>query len=224
MNSWVVGEGLPEGELQYQVELGPDAIAVLDLAWPDGLQPGLSDPVALLLDESVETLEAAAKAGFRYLDDIDEFKDYVRSEILARAIAPQPEELPSVESEVQLPAHARQLFYQHLDRPTPKTEQLRYQVRGYVALVRAEARKREFVDVPMAETIGQRFMELLDWLDRPEIDDGYVKLVAAGVHYFCSHDDAINDYEIGGFDDDAEVLNSVALHLGRHDLTIPLDV
>ncbi len=58
-------------------------MAVLDLAWPDGLQAGLSVPVALLINEGPETEEAANRAGYRYFTDVDEFRAYVRREILA---------------------------------------------------------------------------------------------------------------------------------------------
>ena len=85
--SWVVGRGLPEGELLYEVadEESGEPLVVLDLAWPDGLQPGLSQPVALLLGEGPETLTAAQAAGFRYFTDPARFREYVREDILAEA-------------------------------------------------------------------------------------------------------------------------------------------
>ena len=57
-------------------------IAILDLAWPEGLQEGLSQPVALLIDEGRDTEEAANSQGFRFFTDVDTFKKYVGSEIL----------------------------------------------------------------------------------------------------------------------------------------------
>lgn len=83
--TWVVELGLPEGELLWELvdEDTNRPLAALDLAWPEGLQPGLSQPVALLIDESHETEEAANAAGFRYFTSIDAFKEYVRREILA---------------------------------------------------------------------------------------------------------------------------------------------
>ncbi len=83
-NDWVRSQGLPEGRLLYEIadpETG-EPIAVLDLAWPSGLQERLSEPVALLIGEEKETLEAANKAGFSYFTDIDDFKRYVREKIL----------------------------------------------------------------------------------------------------------------------------------------------
>jgi hypothetical protein len=83
-NIWVTEQGLPEGEFMFEVvDLATnEPLAVLDLAWPDGLQAGLSKPVALLIDEPFETLEAANAAGFTYFTDVVDFKNYVSTEVL----------------------------------------------------------------------------------------------------------------------------------------------
>lgn len=83
-NIWVTEQGLPEGEFMLEVvDLATnEPLAILDLAWPEGLQTGLSRPVALLIDEPSETLEAANTAGYLYFTDLVEFKDYVRREVL----------------------------------------------------------------------------------------------------------------------------------------------
>ena len=84
-NNWVQAQGLPQGECMYELadaETGR-AIAVLDLAWPNGLQEGYSQPVALLLDKGKEVEEAANLAGYRYFTDMAPFKQYVQREILA---------------------------------------------------------------------------------------------------------------------------------------------
>ena len=81
---WVAEQGLPEGELSYEV-LDTQGIvrAYLDLAWPEGLQTGYSKPVAVLIDEDTVLLEAASAAGFACFTDPDRFKLYVEREILA---------------------------------------------------------------------------------------------------------------------------------------------
>ena len=86
-NQWVVSQGLPEGEYMYELtdpETG-EALAVFDLAWPDGLQEEYSQPVALLLDEPEETQEIANRRGYRYFTDVEAFREYVEREILALA-------------------------------------------------------------------------------------------------------------------------------------------
>jgi len=89
MNAWLVAQGLPEGELGMELldESGEQVVGYLDLAWPNGLQEGLSQPVALLIDEGPETEEAANKAGFRFFTDADGFRRYVEREVLAGADA-----------------------------------------------------------------------------------------------------------------------------------------
>ena len=83
-NEWVLQQGLPEGELKFELA-DPDTgepLAVIDLAWPNGLQEGYSQPVALLIDEGRETEEAVNRAGYRYFTDVDAFQKYIKQEIL----------------------------------------------------------------------------------------------------------------------------------------------
>ena len=86
-SEWVREQGLPEGELLYELTdpATGEQIAVLDLAWPNGLQEGYSQPVTLLIDEGQETEEAANRMGFRFFTDIDSFRTYVRREVLAQS-------------------------------------------------------------------------------------------------------------------------------------------
>lgn len=86
-NQWVVGQGLPAGEYMYELadpETG-EPLAILDLTWPQGLQEGYSEPVAILIDEGKDTEEVANQAGFRYFMNVEEFQTYVRREIMALA-------------------------------------------------------------------------------------------------------------------------------------------
>lgn len=84
-NAWVIEQGLPEGEMAYELLdfETEQPLAILDLAWPDGLQEGYSEPAALLLNEEKETIERASQAGFRCFTDVETFRQYVRREILA---------------------------------------------------------------------------------------------------------------------------------------------
>lgn len=84
LNDWVESLGLPRGQISYDysdTETGTQE-AVFDLAWPDGLQAGLTAPVTVLLDEPVEVLSLASAAGFRCFTTIGEFRAYVENEIL----------------------------------------------------------------------------------------------------------------------------------------------
>ena len=88
-NTWVIEQGLPEGEFEYQLvdEDTGEFLAIFDLAWPNGLQEGYSQPVALLIDEDQETKRMASQAGFRFYTDVESLKQYVRSQILATSSA-----------------------------------------------------------------------------------------------------------------------------------------
>lgn len=87
-NDWVIQQGLPEGEYMFELtdQNSGEPLAHIDIAWPDGLQEGYSQPVALLIDEGRETEEAVNNAGYRYFTDVNEFKSYIEREILALEI------------------------------------------------------------------------------------------------------------------------------------------
>lgn len=85
LNQWVEAQGLPHGVIAYDFadpESGQQ-IAVFDLAWSAGIQEELSQPVAVLINETNETLSIASEAGFRCFTTIDAFKRYVTKEALA---------------------------------------------------------------------------------------------------------------------------------------------
>lgn len=83
-NVWVQEQGLPMGEWMYEIADSTRTVStVLDLAWPNGLQSGKSQPIALLIDANQEIEEAANRLGYRYFTDIDRFKSYVIQEVLA---------------------------------------------------------------------------------------------------------------------------------------------
>ena len=83
-NNWAVNKGLPPGELSYELidAKSGEVTAILDLAWPDGLQEGLSQPVAVLLGEGEDAEEAASQAGYRFFTSPNAFRRYVKEEIL----------------------------------------------------------------------------------------------------------------------------------------------
>ncbi len=84
LSDWMEAQALPRGILSYDYSNADTGqqMAVFDLAWPTGIQEELSDPVAVLIDENNETLSIASQAGFRCFTSIEEFKLYVRKEIL----------------------------------------------------------------------------------------------------------------------------------------------
>lgn len=79
LRRWVEAEGFAAGVLGYDLvdpETGEQR-AILDLAWPDGVQAELSEPVAVLLDESAELISVASAAGFRCFTAVTGFRAYL---------------------------------------------------------------------------------------------------------------------------------------------------
>ena len=87
MNEWLRGHGLPAGRIEHELSdpSTGDPLAILDLAWPNGLQEGYSAPVALLLEEPPEVLRVANDCGFRYFTSAAAFEHYVEHEVLGLA-------------------------------------------------------------------------------------------------------------------------------------------
>ncbi len=84
LNDWIEARVLPRGIMPYDLsnpQTG-EQIAVLDLAWPNGIQEELSQPVALLLNEDAATIAIASQAGFRCFTDVHVFRRYVEAELL----------------------------------------------------------------------------------------------------------------------------------------------
>lgn len=81
---WMEDQNLFSGHYTYELsdEHTGEQLAVLDLAWPNGVQQGLSEPTAVLLNEPQETISLANKNGFRCFTSVAEFKNYVASEVL----------------------------------------------------------------------------------------------------------------------------------------------
>lgn len=84
IRDWATSQGLPEGEISFALsDTEGHEVAVLDLAWPDGLQSGLSQPVAVLIDENGDTMSAANSLGYRCFTSESQFRHYVETEVLA---------------------------------------------------------------------------------------------------------------------------------------------
>lgn len=89
LNAWMEEKGLDAGVLSFDFadpETGAQQ-AVFDLVWPNGIQEELSEPVAVLLNETAEVISLASGAGFRCFTSTDDFKAYVEKEILVEVAA-----------------------------------------------------------------------------------------------------------------------------------------
>lgn len=86
-NRLTLEQGLPAGEMAYDIiDEDTGELITLDLAWPDGLQVGLTQPVALLIDEDYLVRRAANDAGFRVFITLASFRRHIERDILAEAV------------------------------------------------------------------------------------------------------------------------------------------
>lgn len=85
--AWVTKLRLADGVENYELldaETG-ELLAILDLAWPDGLQVGLTEPVALLLNEPPKVERAAVSCGFRCFSSADALRYHVETQFLEQS-------------------------------------------------------------------------------------------------------------------------------------------
>ncbi len=80
LRSWLGAEGLDLGELNFELS-GDDGsqLAVFDVAWPTGLQSGLSEPIVLLIDEPDSVYRVAVEHGFLPFTDVGALRAYAES-------------------------------------------------------------------------------------------------------------------------------------------------
>lgn len=88
LNGWMEEHNLPRGVLAYDFAdpATGEQRAVFDLAWPNGVQEELSQPVAVLLNESSEVIAIASQAGYKCFTTVAAFQRYVRAEILGQEV------------------------------------------------------------------------------------------------------------------------------------------
>jgi len=77
---WMEKNDLPLGDINYEiVDVDGNMLAMLDVAWPLGIQQEFSEPVALMIDETEGYYNIANQQGFKFFVDIVSFKQYVMS-------------------------------------------------------------------------------------------------------------------------------------------------
>lgn len=77
LRNWMRTHGFDEGELDHElVEPDSSVSAVLDLAWPRGLQVELSEPVALLVNAPLDVHQVAVRNGYRPFTSVEELRAY----------------------------------------------------------------------------------------------------------------------------------------------------
>jgi hypothetical protein len=75
---WLKPTGLPKPELDYEVcSPSGEVLTVVDLAWPNGVQEGYSQPVALILQEDKEQNQILNQAGYRYFASVKDLRAYL---------------------------------------------------------------------------------------------------------------------------------------------------
>ncbi|GEM_PF-3077441 len=126
------------------------------------------------------------------------------------------------ESTLAMASSVRGLFEELIDKPLQSPEVLRFEISGYLALLREEAEKNPSVNLDLAQKIADSVRELLnrESSGTGESESRGYRLVQAAIRYFTVSEDATSDFREAGLTDDTAVLNEVASELGHEDLRI----
>ena len=82
LDDWVAVHKYTRGQLEWKLmDEEEEVLAVLDLAWPHGVQGDAERGVAVLLDEESSTHDLAGAAGFRCFSSTESFQRYVDEKI-----------------------------------------------------------------------------------------------------------------------------------------------
>ncbi|MEZ4329959.1 MAG: DNA-directed RNA polymerase subunit alpha C-terminal domain-containing protein [Polyangiales bacterium] len=132
---------------------------------------------------------------------------------------PPPLELPDPLSIPGFPLVAVNTFSAFLSEPVGDFAALAARAQAYVAQFEAAQHDNEFIDADEARALASVSGTLLAAVaDDP--DPTRRQLAWAAVRYFECEDDGDNDFVIGGLDDDAAVMNSVAAYLDLPHCTV----
>ncbi|HEY6558648.1 MAG TPA: hypothetical protein VI072_15300 [Polyangiaceae bacterium] len=111
-----------------------------------------------------------------------------------------------------IPAELRQMFDELAQEPLSDVSALRAQIAEHITALEEEHHVNEFVDLEGGHLVAQQCRRLLDRWDSLPVPDRH--LAHAAVRYFVSWHDVEHDLDIGGLDDDKQVMNAVLVHLG----------
>lgn len=114
-----------------------------------------------------------------------------------------------------IPAVLREKFQEYVDLPPRDVLTLRKEVKQHVDEMAKAYQVNEFVDLSGAHELAGQCNLLLDRWQSLSASD--LRLAHAAVHYFVSWDDVENDLDIGGLDDDKQIMNAVLAYLGMED-------
>lgn len=77
LSNWLSERGYEHGSANFGVS-GLARTEIVDLAWPDGLQVGLGDPIALMVDSTAEARSFVLKQGYRVFETPEDLMSYVQ--------------------------------------------------------------------------------------------------------------------------------------------------
>jgi hypothetical protein len=131
------------------------------------------------------------------------------------SIAPEPAAPRVGMNLIGIPTELREMFQDLVEEPLSDVAALREQVKQHVDAIAEAHLVNEFVDLCGAHALAAQCNLLLSLWESLPISDRQV--ANAAVRYFVSWDDVENDLDVGGLDDDKQIMNAVFTYLGLHE-------
>lgn len=135
----------------------------------------------------------------------------------ARSSRPRPahaEPLPDPRAMPGFPVHAMHVFEDLLEEPEGDLDALRAAITAHACAYEAAAAADPLLDAGEGDALAARALRLLDAFG-PAATPAERRVAWAAARYFVKQDDAESDFQVGGLDDDREVLDAVERWLGR---------
>jgi len=83
VNNWMKNKDLLEGVVNFELtDENGKVLMIIDIAWPQGIQSELSEPLALLIDEDDANQEIVNRNGYKYFTSPEKFKSYIEAHYL----------------------------------------------------------------------------------------------------------------------------------------------
>ncbi len=79
LSDWLRERGYGHGAANFGVS-GMSKTVIVDLAWPDGLQTGLGEPVALMVDSEPEERSFVTKLGYHVFETPEDLMAFVEND------------------------------------------------------------------------------------------------------------------------------------------------
>lgn len=176
-----------------------------------------------LVRERMEKLLDAVpeRKGSAELDEITEIEEMIEEFSEVSVVESEETQTDNSASSQNMAESIALLFTELLSEPLERPLSLKFEINGYMSLLRDDVMRFPTIELSVAAAIANGAFTLLETFEAGGYaDNDNYRFLQAAIRYFTVSEDANNDYDPGGFDDDAAVFNHVARLMKREELVV----